>query len=360
MRILILAPYPPGQAPSQRFRFEQYLPALQQRGWRYDYEPFISAATWRILHLPGHFVQKAMGMMGAFFRRIRLLLRLSAYDVVFIHREAAHIGPPVLEWLIARVFGKKIIYDFDDAIWLPNYSAHNRMFHRLKSYWKVPFIIRWSAQISAGNDYLAGYARRFNPHAAVIPTTIDLAYFGDRLKDHREQPLVIGWTGTLTTLRYLYPLLPVLERLEQRFAFELHIIANEDPGFGLKSFRFIRWKKETEVEDLLRFHIGLMPLTDDVWAQGKCGFKALQYMSLGIPPVVSPVGVNTVIVQHGLNGMVCNAEAEWEAALERLLSDAELRAEMGRKARTRIEEAYSVEAITPHFLSLFERVAGGL
>ena len=109
MKILILAPYPQKQAPSQRFRFEQYLAALDKKGIEYDYEPFIDDDTWKVLHKPGHFISKAFGIIKAFIRRFILISKLKRYSFIFIHREASHIGPPVFEWLIARVLKKKII-----------------------------------------------------------------------------------------------------------------------------------------------------------------------------------------------------------------------------------------------------------
>lgn len=355
MQIIFLAPYPAGIAASQRFRFEQYFSAIENQGWSYAYAPFIDLKTWHILHKPGHFLQKILGIIRAFGKRWLLLFGLKKYDFVFIHREAAHIGPPFFEWIIAKILQKKIIYDFDDAIWLPNYSAHNRFFHRLKYYRKVLHILPMSEKISAGNAYLGKFAQKYNPAITINPTTIDTSTHHNRLKNQHTSPVVIGWTGTLTTIRYLMPLLPILEELAQTHDFLFHVIANENPEFSLKPFRFIRWKKETEIADLLQFHIGLMPLADDEWAAGKCGFKALQYMALGIPPLVSPVGVNTEIVTHRLNGFVCRTPQDWMQALKYLLESPEKRSEIGQKAREKIEKNYSVEANTANFLRLFAK-----
>jgi glycosyltransferase involved in cell wall biosynthesis len=354
MRILIIAPYPVGEAPSQRFRFEQYLGFLAEQGISYDYEPFISAATWRILHLPGHFLPKALGILGAFGRRLALLMRLRRYDFVFIHREASHIGPPIFEWLMAHIFRKKIIYDFDDAIWLPNYSEHNAAFHRLKMYGKIRWILRWTHRVAAGNAYLAEFARPYQPRVTVLPTTIDTEHHHSRVKDFGQPgPLVIGWTGTLTTIRYLLPLLPVIGELEKEHDFVFEVIANEDPQFPLRSFRFRRWQKATEIDDLLRFSVGLMPLEDDQWAKGKCGFKALQYMALGIPPLVSPVGVNTEIVEHGRNGFICHTPEQWRDSIVQLLQNPQLSAQLGQAARQTVVDRYSVVSQQKTFLGLF-------
>ena len=354
MRILFLIPYPPGKAPSQRFRFEQYLASLAEQGHSYTLAPFLSDATWAILYKPGHALAKVGGILRGFGRRVALLMSVPAFDFVFIHREAAPIGPPVLEWLIARVLGKKIIYDFDDAIWIANTSEANKIAAGLKWHQKVGNICRWAHKISCGNAYLRDYARQFNPAAVVNPTTIDTVHLHNRIRDQRAPGrLVIGWTGTHSTLKYLAQLVPVLAELETRHDFEFRVISNQPPALPLKSLRFQPWRKETEIEDLAGLHIGLMPLEDDPWAQGKCAFKALQYMALGIPALVSPVGMNPEVVQSGRNGYVCRSPAEWRQALEALLLDAELRIRLGAAARTTVEQRYSVQANTQNFLRLF-------
>ncbi|WP_310391065.1 glycosyltransferase family 4 protein [Hymenobacter sp.] len=355
MRILFLVPYPPGRAPSQRFRFEQYLPALTAQGHYYRLAPFISVATWTILYQPGHAITKAMGILGGFGRRLGLLFTVPGYDFIFIHREAAPVGPPLFEWFIAKVLGKKIIYDFDDAIWLANTSEANKIAAGVKWHHKVADICRWAYKNSCGNAYLADYARQFNPRALINPTTIDTVHLHNRVRDQAAPGrLVIGWTGTHSTLKYLEQVVPVLAKLEEEgLDFEFRVISNQPPALPLRSLVFLPWRKDTEIADLLGFHVGLMPLENDLWAKGKCAFKALQYMALGIPALVSPVGMNTEVVQHGQNGFVCATPAEWEASLRQLLADAGLRQRLGVAARATIEQRYSVRANTPNFLGLF-------
>ena len=355
MRILFVVPYPPGRAPSQRFRFEQYLDILTAHGHQYRLAPFLSVATWNILYKPGQTAAKALGILAGFARRVGLLFTVPQYDFVFVHREAAPVGPPVLEWLLAKVLRKKLIYDFDDAIWLANTSEANKIAAGVKWHHKVDAICRWAYKNSCGNAYLAGYARQFNPRAIVNPTTIDTVHLHNQVRDQAAPGrLVIGWTGTHSTLKYLGQVVPVLARLEaEGLDFEFRVISNQPPAFPLRSLVYLPWRKETEIADLLGFHIGLMPLEDDPWAKGKCAFKALQYMALGVPPLVSPVGMNTEVVQHGQNGFVCATPQEWEASLRRVLADAVLRQQLGAAARATIEQRYSVVANTPGFLALF-------
>ncbi|CAN5919793.1 hypothetical protein BH24BAC1_BH24BAC1_38200 [soil metagenome] len=169
MKVLFVVPYPEGTAPSQRFRFEQYFPALAERGIQYEVHTFLDRGTWAILYKPGHTLQKAGGILKGFARRIGLLFRVPGFDVVFLHREASPIGPPVFEWFIGQVLRKKIIYDFDDAIWLPNTSDTNKLAAGLKWHQKVGRICGWAWKVSCGNRYLQEYALQFNPQAIVNP-----------------------------------------------------------------------------------------------------------------------------------------------------------------------------------------------
>lgn len=353
--IYFIVPYPPAEAPSQRFRFEQYFSQLEQEGFHIEVYPFLSDKTWKTLYGKGKTVQKAWGMVSSFFRRFALLFKLRKANHLFIHREVAQLGPPLFEWIIAKVLRRKYIYDFDDAIWLPNYSASNAKFHRLKAYWKVKYCIKWADKVTAGNQYLADYALQYNPNVQVIPTTIDTVNHHNLASDHSSPKIVIGWTGTHSTMHYLNDLIPVLQELEQEYAFTFLVISNEQPDYALKSLQYVPWNKETEIADLARINIGVMPLKQDIWSEGKCGFKGLQYMALEIPTVMSPVGVNTTIVSDGINGFLPDSPEAWKETLELLLENPELRQQIGREGKKRIEGAYSVNANLSKYLELFQQ-----
>jgi glycosyltransferase involved in cell wall biosynthesis len=353
MKILFIVPYPTGKAPSQRFRFEQYYTLLDSKGIHYEVRPFLSDAVWEILYKPGRFHLKAWGIVAGLFRRFTLLFRLTAYDFIFIHREATPIGPAFFEYTAARILRKKIIYDFDDAIWIPNYSEANSFFSFLKGYKNVKHICRYAFKISCGNEYLCDFARAYNPNVAYNPTTIDTEHYHNTVNEHLNEKPVIGWTGSHSTIRYISEILPVLRKLETEFDFTFKVISDLKPEFELKSLEYVKWNKTSEIDDLLSFNIGIMPLKDDKWANGKCGFKALQYMSLGIPALVSPVGVNTRIVDHGINGFVCANDSDWEQALRSLLSNRNQLIEMGKHTQEKVEKQYSVRSNSTNFIALF-------
>lgn len=351
--IYFIVPAPLGISPGQRFRFENYLPLLQENNLHYHISSFYTLKSWTALYTQGNNLNKALSVMKGFIIRWSDLVRLRKFDYVYVYREAAPIGPPFFEWFIAKVLGKKIIYDFDDAIWIPVSSKYNKMVYLLRNFAKVSKICRWSYIVSVGNQFLASFATKNAKSVVIIPTVVNTTNVHNKLQQHEDVRTAVGWTGTFSTLKYLDLVLPVLIELQKTHDFTFIVIADKDPKLPLKNYRFIKWQPESETDDLLNFHIGLMPLEDDDISRGKCGFKAIQYMSLGIPAIVSPVGVNATIVDHGANGFVSSSGKEWEESLITLLNDAHLRKIMGLAARKKIEDHYSVRATAKSFTDLF-------
>ena len=352
-RILFLVPYPLGIAPSQRFRFEQYFDILKSNGFDFDVKTYLDERAMIYLYEPGNFVRKVWKVKLGLLKRFVQLFTLFKYDFVFVHREAAPVGPPIFEWIITKVFRKKVIFDFDDAIWLKNTSSTNSVISLFKRYRNAENVCSWAWKVSCGNDYLADHARKFNQYVVVNPTTIDTENLHNRVKQYSGEKITIGWTGTHSTIKYLDALIPILKKLENEFDFNFLVIADRQTDFDLKSLQFVPWNKQSEIDDLLKMDVGVMPLEDDKWAKGKCGFKALQYMALGIPAIVSPVGVNTKIVDHGANGWICQSPEEWEQTLRQILEKQIELKTFSTAARTKIEAHYSVKSNTPNFLHLF-------
>jgi glycosyltransferase involved in cell wall biosynthesis len=303
-------------------------------------------------------VGKVWSVFSGFVRRLSSLGAAAGSDIIFIHREVTPVGPPIFEWIIAKVMDKKIVYDFDDAIWLTdkNESTLSRI-ARWRS--KVGNIARWSHKVSCGNHYLRDFARTFNANAIYNPTTIDTSYHSRKLLTEtteatEKNKIVIGWTGSHSTLKYLDEIVPAIQHLEKKYpSLVFVVIANQMPALPIKSLRFVPWNRETEIEDLSTIDIGIMPLPNDNWSKGKCGFKLLQYMAVGIPSVASPVGANVEIITHGVEGFICDGIQQWIESLEKLINDEMLRRQMGKAGRAKVENRYSVESNASTFLTLF-------
>lgn len=355
-RVLFIVPYPIGKAPSQRFRVEQFLPFLDEAGIEYKVAPFLSEATGKIIYQPGKTLRKALGIVSGYFRRLgTVLFQAPGYDYIFIHREAAPLGPPMFEWMLAKLLGKKFIYDFDDAIWIPNTSKENAIADKLKAFWKVGAICKWSYKVAGGNAFLMNYAKSQGVKNVVfLPTAVDVVKRYNRVKEHLEEKPIVGWTGSHSTLHYVDDILPVLQRLQEKLNFTFLLIADKQPDLSLKDWQFVPWSPVTEIEDLLRMDIGIMPLKPDAWSEGKCGFKLIQYLALGIPAVADPIGVNKDIVEDGINGFLCHDEQEWERALELLITDAQKRKTYGAAGKRKMDAQYSIQSQRDVFLGLFQ------
>lgn len=353
-KILFLLPFTLNKAPSQRFRAEAYFPLLRRNGYQVNAKFFYSEEAWKILYGSGSAFAKAWIVTKGFLKRTaQVLFVVPFYDFVFIQREASPLGPPIFEWITTKIWRKKLIFDFDDAIWIPNNSSDNRLLSWLKAFWKAAYLCRWAYKVSAGNDYLAEYARQHSNRVEIIPTVIDTEKKYLPATSFPNTKPVVGWTGSHSTLKYLHLIEPLLVELEKQIDFSFLVIADKKPELSLKAWSFVPWNAETEIADLQQLDIGVMPLTADPWSEGKCGFKLIQYLGLGIPAVASPVGVNKTIIAQGENGFLAGTEVEWKNGLLALLTEPELRKKFGRAGRKKIEAQYSLSSQEKAFLSLF-------
>ena len=358
LRVMVLADKARGLAPGQRFRFEQWAPRLaRDHGITLDLVPFESPELSDLLYKPGHVVSKAVLVTRDFIRRSRAIGEAKDYDAVLVFREAALIGPATYERLLART-GTPFIYDFDDAIWSPAQAWGNGLFSRLHFTGKTSTICRLAAAVTPGNEFLANYARKRNRNVHVIPTSIELDDYPLILEPSNDRPFVVCWTGSTSTLVHFEHAREPLERLAREVPLVVKVICNKPPERPIAGaeMRFVPWSPEREAEELGDCHAGIMPLPDDEVSRGKCGLKALQYMATGRPVVVSPVGVNTDIVQNGTNGFLANSTDQFVTALLELANSQERRRDMGREARRTIEERYSAEVVSRAFAEVVRSV----
>lgn len=356
-RILFIAPHRPNRSPSQRFRFEQYIPLLERNGYECKLSYIVPENQDEEFYSPGHITVKCWILLGGAMKRMMDVFRSIRFDIVFIQREAFFTGTAFFEKLFKRI-GARIIFDYDDAIWLDNVSEANRPFNWLKNPAKTDAIIRMADVVIAGNRYLADHAAAFNERVRVIPSTIDTDIYLPISKEPRN-PLCIGWIGSHTTLPHFELVIPALMKIRgkygERVCFKVIGASRySHPQLGIQG---IEWSHNDELRFLQTFDIGIMPLPDDEWSNGKCGMKGLQYMALEIPPVMSPVGVNREIIEDGVNGFLAKDTEEWVAKLTALIESPPLRRQLGEVARRTVVERYSVKSQQEAYLECLRETA---
>ena len=347
VRALALSPVP-YEGAGCRYRVAQYIPHLAAQGIDLEIAPFFDREFFDLVYHSGGTARKALRFLRQAAGRLRTVLQHGRYDLMLIYREAMPVGPPIVESLLSAA-KVPLVYDFDDAVFLPNTSDANQWIAALKMPQKTGAIIRRCDQVIAGNEYLADYARRFNPAVHVIPTAIDVDLFVPRSESRAaDAPLVVGWIGTPTTASYLKALAPALRAVAAEQPFQFRVAGSTTAlSFDGVDTRNVAWSLDGEVALFNQCDVGVYPLPDDDWARGKCGFKAIQFMSCGVPVVASPVGVNREIVQDGVNGFLASTPGEWREKLTALLRDPELRRRLGAAGRRTIQTHYSLQVNGP-------------
>ncbi len=358
LRLCALVPYPPGVAPSQRFRLEQWTPHLADAGIDVTLVPFADARLMQVLHVHGARGAQVVGHLRGCARRVAALGSLRRYDVVLVHRTMCLAGPALLERLAARL-GPPLVFDFDDAIYLLHTSPANRGFGWLKFPGKTAVICRLARHVVVSTSHLADYARLHNPNVSIVPSSVDTDRVRPAPPRHARGPLVVGWTGSATSQGHLEAFAPVLADLVPRLGVTLRVHSDREPTLPGVAFEWRPWRAATEVAELQAFDIGIVPVPDDPWARGKAAMKALLCMAAGVPVVASAVGAAAELVRDGDNGLLARTPAEWLTALRRLVDDSALRERLGRAGRTTVEEGYSARRSAQLLAQVVREAAGG-
>lgn len=357
-KVLIICLHRKDRSPGQRFRYEQYLSFLEKNGYQFDISILLNEKDDKAFYTKGNYFRKAFIYLKALMIRTKDWFRMNRYDIIFIFRDALMTGSTFFERRFARSKAK-IIFDFDDAIWWEhNVSAENKKLAFLKDHSKTGKIIALADLIFAGNQYLADYAAQFNKKIVIIPTTIDTSVYLPQKNKKNDQVVCIGWSGSFSTIVHFSSAIPALQRIKKKFGSKVKfkIIGDEKYYCAELDTKGDPWISATEIKDLSQIDIGIMPLPNDEWTKGKCGLKGLQYMALEIPTLMSPVGVNTEIIQPGINGYLPATENEWVDILSELIENKVLRESIGKAGRQTVIEKYSVAAWKEKYLENFNKL----
>jgi len=351
MKILALTRYEDMGA-SSRLRFYQFLPYLESQGISVHCYPLLANSYLQVLYATGR--RSLSRVVRGYLKRVKALVKINRFDLCWVEKELLPWVPALEELFLSRLL-KPYVVDYDDAVF-HLYDKHSSKAVRFLVGRKLDSVMRNAATVTAGNDYLADRARSAGAgHVQVLPTVVDASRY--QVKTHGPGSFTVGWVGTPVTEKYL-------EIVKRPFALlkdeiDLKIALNGASPRALADLHpeILTWTAETEVDVIRSFDVGIMPLRDDAFERGKCGYKLIQYMACGIPVIASPVGVNATIVDHGVNGFLAESEKEWVQYLDLLYRDDARRKEMGVRARIKIEQEYSLAGVAPKLCNILASAA---
>lgn len=346
LRVLGLMPYPRTNA-GVRLRFEQQLGELAKQRVDVVLSPFLDVSGYRVAFEPGHVVGKILAVARGFARRMRDAARVRRFDLVLVYRESTPFGPRLVESaaVTSRV---PILFDLDEALFVPTIHPANKRWAWLRDPQRVGRSCRSARLVTTQNEYLAEFVRRFNDHVAVVPTPVDTE--ARRPRAWRPPgPIVIGWLGSPTTAPYLHEIDDALASISAEFEVVIRVVGGQYINRRIPRLDVREFALDQEQFELDGFDIGILPEPDDPWTRGKGGYKALLYMAAGLPVVASRVGVNPDIVVDGETGFCVSTTDEWLKALRRLIQDESLRSRFGRAGRERVVQRYSIPVTAARF-----------
>jgi len=355
MKILFLISAPKISA-SSRYRVYNYIKYFRRDG----HICHVASGSWNWLFKKHSYNDNLFASLIYYFiqftARFLILFKVRFYDVVVIQRELFFYLPPIFEKAIKKI-NAKIIFDIDDAMFFADQVSYGK-FYKYLDLEKAYKIASLSRHVIVGNSYLKKKILPFNSNISIIPTPVDT----DRLipfqkTSNHNSMVVIGWIGNRGNLKNLQMVGNILQDLAKKYNFTLNIVSSDKFYLDGVKVQNIQWAIDTEIKSLHNFDIGIMPLEDNEYNRGKCGFKALQYMAVGLPVVCSPIGINKDIIEDGVNGFWAVTPDEWIKNLAKLIENPTLRQKLGRHGRYLVERKYSYEVTYPELSKVIVKAA---
>jgi glycosyltransferase involved in cell wall biosynthesis len=350
MKILILPRYE-HQAASSRYRFYQYIPHLNAQGWDVTVKPLLSNNYIKYLYdktpLP------VGEILLGYFKRIIQLLEKKKFDLIWLQQELLPWMPSIFENFLVRG-NTKIVSDYDDAFF-HRYDQNKSFLIRSLLKNKIDSVMEYADMVLAGNNYLLERAKLSNGNVKLFPTVVDINKFNNS-NPIKDDVFTIGWIGSPATAKYLKIIEDALKEVSLDKNIRINLIGANKININGVSINHIKWDENTEVEEISKFDVGIMPLPDNPWERGKCGFKLIQYLSCNLPVIGSPVGVNREIIINGVNGFQANSKDEWIKYIRILKDDKELTLKMGKNGRRIVEEKYSLQGNVVKLINHFKEL----
>ena len=361
MNVLSLCSYPVESA-ATRYRLTQFVEPLAQKEINLKISPFLSSGQFNLLYQNKSVAGKAAGLWKPLLKRLSEVLEMRKYDLLLVQREAMFFGPAFFERLFQLIGKTPLILDLDDATYIsyvsPTYGKLGSVF---KFFGKTDKLIKRADAVICGNRFIADYVEKKGTKTVIVPTVVDTNEFCPAEKSNKTP--VIGWVGTHSTFPSIESLFPVLHELSKEFEFTLKIVgAGKDKveveGIAVEN---LKWSLVREIEDFQSLDIGLYPIetsssANREWLLGKSGFKAIQYMSIGIPFVVTPIGVCAELGVENKTHFAASTGEQWFNSLKKLLESAELRARMGGEGRKYALENFTVAQQADKIANVFRSV----
>ena len=339
--------------PSSRQRFFQFLPYLKAQGIEIQIMPMTGDEYLRQLFSTGR--RPLISLFRSYVQRSRILSKSDRYDLIWIEKELFPWIPFIEEYLLF-VIKKPYVVDYDDAVF-HLYDQHKNPIVRMCFKHKIAAIMRHARMVTVGNTYLFEYAQRAGARRiTTLPTVVDMQRY--KMIPRPRHQFTVGWIGTPITQKFLENIYQALKIVSKEDHMRIVLIGASQSALQGIEREVISWSEKTEVEAINQFDVGIMPLSNDPFSKGKCGYKLIQCMACGVPVVASPVGSNNTIIDHGINGFLAETESDWIRFLKMLKNNQSMREKMGQNARAKINADFSVANIAPIFSKiLFDALA---
>ena len=350
IKVLGLALYGP-LAASTRYRLCQYVPGLAKMGIDLQVRSLLDDDYLRA-RFSGD-VLPISTMLKDSFLRLGDLWNQNEYDAVILYCELIPLMPA---WLERALIRKPYIYDFDDAFYL-KYRSGRLSFASSVTGTKFDKLIAGAVAVTAGNRVLSNYASLYNNNTVYLPTVVDTDRYLPKPPNHLGQAFTIGWIGSPSTAHYLSELVAPLSAIGQDGLVRFIVIGGKAPFIPNVTVVEIDWDESTELALISSFDVGVMPLSDDEWARGKCAFKIIQYMACSVAVVASPVGANIDLVNLNC-GILAYTSTQWTDAFRFLRDDPKVRTNMGKEGRKKVVKDFSLHQNLPIFADVIMNARG--